>query len=281
MIALIELIPGKIRNRTQGVNPKIEQLFRKIMVNIDGVIFAVSDEESIDIVNLSYETFITKWLHFRSGDVFVDIGAHVGKFVFLASRAVGNQGHVIGVEPHPSNFALLMQNVKSNKAGNVKVFNFAAWDTRCSLKLFVGPNSATSNVNRHNYGNGCFEAQADKMDVLLLNRLHLDKVDWVKIDVEGAEYNVLLGLQETMKRFRPTLIIELWSRNAEKVKALLTELNYSLADYSEVNESESQQYINVLCLPNSLSYKSFMTNDEQGLEMLPYTPLSGLQQNNV
>jgi hypothetical protein len=76
-------------------------------------------------------------------------------------------------------------------------------------------------------------------------------VDWIKIDVEGAEYEVLLGLEETLSRFKPKLIIEVWSKNIENVKALLNRHGYVFVKFSEFGEAQSQCFVDVLCVPAS------------------------------
>lgn len=88
------------------------------------------------------------------------------------------------------------------------------------------------------------------MDKLLVDDLGLNRVDWIKIDVEAAEYEVLLGLEETLYRFKPKLIVEVWLKNLAKVKALLKRHGYSFVKLSEFGKAQSEYYVEVLCAPN-------------------------------
>lgn len=66
----------------------------------------------------------------------------------------------------------------------------------------------------------------------LFKELGLRRVDWIKIDVEGAECEVLLGLIETLKTYRPRMIIEVFNENVEKVKRFMEKYGYGLVRIS-------------------------------------------------
>jgi len=83
--------------------------------------------------------------------------------------------------------------------------------------------------------------QAKPMDELLIHDLNLKRVDWIKIDVEKAEYEVLQGLEKTLSKFKPRLFIEVWSKNVHKVKALLRSYGYSLIIVSNTLGSGSER----------------------------------------
>jgi FkbM family methyltransferase len=191
-----------------------------------------------------------QWLQPKAGEVFVDIGAHLGKHAIAVSKLVGNEGQVIAMEAIPANFTLLKKNIELNKLKNIVSFNLAAWNCRCILKFFEGSTSANANINRYDYGFGCTDVQAERPDKLLLNNIGLKRVDWIKIDVEGAEYEVLLGLEETLSRFKPTLFVEVWSQNMSKVKAFLKKHNYRVDRISEFGEAQSRYYLEALFVPN-------------------------------
>src|SRR5207302_6189282 len=74
----------------------------------------------------------------RRGMTVVDVGAHVGYYTILASRAVGWTGHVIALEPHPVNATLLRANVAQNKRRNVRVLEIAAWSEPANLHMQEG-----------------------------------------------------------------------------------------------------------------------------------------------
>jgi hypothetical protein len=95
------------------------------------------------------------------------------------------------------------------------------------------------------------DVQAKRMDELLIHDLKLRRLDWIKIDVEKAEPEVLHGLEETLSRFKPKLIMEVWSKNMEMVKALLKRYGYSMIMVSNTFGSVSEWCVYLLCIPTA------------------------------
>lgn len=91
---------------------------RVLIVEAYGLKFVV-DENARFIVEEDYEPFLKDVVKLRLGDVFVDVGAHVGKYSFYASRLVGDSGTVITIEPHLGNMANLKKAVSLDKFSNV------------------------------------------------------------------------------------------------------------------------------------------------------------------
>jgi FkbM family methyltransferase len=148
------------------------------------------------------------------GSVFVDVGANVGYYTLLASKLVGSRGLVYAVEPIPSTAAMLRANVKLNGCPNVIVVEKAAWSSRGRLSLRV-PGALYGLVSMFREGKEVV-VEAVPLDEVLNGA---DRIDVVKIDVEGAELEALLGSWEVLKRAR-ALALEL-SRNAGAVLELL------------------------------------------------------------
>lgn len=132
----------------------------------------------------------------RRGWVVVDGGAHMGFYAMRAASMVGAQGKVIAVEPEPANFAILERNIKANRLGNVIAIQAALAD-----KVGLGKLSRTRMSTTH------YLTDLESSDSLTVRALTLDsllqqvglrKVDLVKLDVEGAELQVLEGAKNTM-----------------------------------------------------------------------------------
>lgn len=96
----------------------------------------------------------------------------------------------------------------------------------CNLTLFVGDASGLHSV-KTNFELGHFKVQAKVMDNVLKG-LGIGPVNWIKIDVEGAEYEVLCGLEETISECKPKIVMEVFHQNVEKVKAFMKEHEYGL-----------------------------------------------------
>ena len=209
--------------------------------------FRVKDKVSVGVLDSSYEAANMKKLSLKRGDVFIDVGAHVGKYTVEAAREVGDEGRVISVEPFPSNIAMLKENIGLNRLKNVEIVNMAAWNCSEQLRLFVGDSSAVGGIY-NNFNLNSILVKAEKMD-RIVGDAKLGRVDWVKIDVEGAEYQVLQGIEETLERFKPRLLVEVWQRNKSKVEKLLSEHNYVMNRVSEECEFRNGSYADYLCTP--------------------------------
>jgi len=104
-------------SRTGRLIPKKLKLFmRKTYYHIgrmdeyiikDGIKYYVCDAESYIILNDNFEKEVWRYLTLRKGDIFIDVGAHVGKYTLPAAKIVGNTGKVIAIEPDPANFEAL------------------------------------------------------------------------------------------------------------------------------------------------------------------------------
>ena len=131
----------------------------------------------------------------KAGETVVDVGAAFGFYTILASRCVGSSGKVISMEPQPDIFDLLKKNILLNNIKNVAALNHALYSSKTILKLYnsysVIPERAKENTRAY------LEIEADTMDNAL-STLGVEKVNWIKIDVEGAELEVLKGATKTL-----------------------------------------------------------------------------------
>ena len=110
--------------------------------------FSLIDPESFNIVTPKFEQWMAKYLALKKGDVFLDIGAHIGKYTIQVAKIVGDKGLVISIEPHPENFKVLNKNLLLNQLRNVKTFNIAGWNEKCKLKLYEGKYSGLHSVKK-------------------------------------------------------------------------------------------------------------------------------------
>ena len=153
----------------------------------------------------------------KHGDIFVDVGTNVGYYTILASRLVGVDGKVFAVEPVPSTVKVLKLNVRLNGAENVTVIDKAGWNARTKLKLKISMGEFGLSSHFRNDG---LEVEVDAIPLdEMLAHTNLSRIKLIKIDVEGAEFEVLQGLTETLKCTK-FVILEL-SRKAEACLRLL------------------------------------------------------------
>jgi FkbM family methyltransferase len=134
----------------------------------------------------------------RPGMTVVDVGAHIGYYSRLLSEMVGSQGQVLAFEPDPENFATLTSNLSPPRYSNVQAFNCALSDRDGVLPLHRSlGNSNHSLLAGYTESQETVEVETVTLDAFLAAR-GIDRVDFIKIDVEGAEPLVLAGMTRTI-----------------------------------------------------------------------------------
>src|ERR671914_1772482 len=170
------------------------------------------------IVMTKHEAEIIGLFRPKEGDTVVDVGAHMGRYTITSSKSVGQHGRVIAVEAHPYNFRILYNNLRLNKLQNVSALNCAVYSKKARLKLYL-PDEELGYTMHHslmtNYlvskyskeiERKSMEVEADTLDNLLKVR-GINEVNWIKIDVEGAEYEVLKGAKEILSASKDISIL--------------------------------------------------------------------------
>lgn len=134
------------------------------------------------------------------GDVFYDVGSHIGQFAIPLAKVVGDQGQVIAFEPEAQAYQRLLDHLELNALSNVRVFRQALGERNAAGRLFVGGAACPSLVARE--GDSEQQRAAEEVDIvqgdMLARTEGLPIPCAVKIDVEGYEYSVLRGLQQTL-----------------------------------------------------------------------------------
>jgi FkbM family methyltransferase len=147
----------------------------------------------------------------RPGAVFVDVGANIGYFSVLAASVVGAQGAVFAFEPDPENFRLLRANAELNGLENcITAVEAALAEAQGEGRLFL----SADNLGDHQVYAG--DAPRSSVPIALLNGSqylaeHLQRLDLLKVDTQGAEFQVMAGLLPLLQSLAqtPQIIIEL------------------------------------------------------------------------
>lgn len=192
-----------------------------------------------------FEPHVTRGIKSKlfKGASFVDIGANVGYFTVLGAKAVGAEGTVAAFEPFPPNVTLLYMNVKANHLSNVRIYPFAAAETRTAFVAY----SVDGNAGLREFS-GKLEDMPSR-DIVLSATLDetlswLDRVDVIKIDVEGSEFRALTGAREIIRRHRPIIFSEFLPNalrvasnvSGEEYLELFLKFDYRLSLISEGGE---------------------------------------------
>ncbi len=162
--------------------------------------------------------------YIKPGDWVIDIGANVGYYTKKFSELVGSQGRVLAFEPITETFSILASNVRNFKYNNVTMFNCAVSDNFKTVSMEL----PYFDTGIRNY----FEAKISqntqdslRVIALKLDSLELDvPITFVKIDTEGHEESVLVGMTQLIEKYHPSLMIEI---NSEEIMAKIEALGYS------------------------------------------------------
>jgi FkbM family methyltransferase len=176
--------------------------------------------------------------------VFIDVGANIGRYsLFLAKKFPKLK--VIAIEPDPDAYSALTKGVKVNGLANVIAMNIAISDVNGVTTLFKKYDASLSSIVDSTNTIKTTKVTTKRLDDVV-KELGLGRVDWVKIDVEGAELHVLRGFRGGIARFRPKIIIEVKEFNREGVLNFFRELNY---ECKHIPEDELGEYF--ICIPKS------------------------------
>ncbi|HET7644427.1 MAG TPA: FkbM family methyltransferase [Nitrososphaeraceae archaeon] len=180
----------------------------------------------------------------KKNDLVIDIGAHLGRYALISSNRVGREGKVITIEANPLILEKLKKNLELNQITNTIGLNYAVFSEKTKIKLFF-PREGLKNTiyntimsDRSANSEKFIEVNADTLDNILYTvGIDLEDVNWIKIDVEGAELEVLKGSANTLAKSKDiSILIEI--HNIEHGKTLYEPIINLLNDYNFKKEFE-------------------------------------------
>ena len=232
------------QEKLKSVRFRLLRLFRKRSGTISLPFGAkwVLEESALDsqLQSGSFETAETRFVEafLRSATTVLDIGAHHGYYTLLASMLVGNRGRVFAFEPSPRERNRLERHVQINKCTNVVIEQIALGAETGEADLFLVDGAEdycnslrTPAINAPTHK---VRVSVDTLDQFLI-RNHIPDVDFIKLDVEGAELSVLKGASSLLTQSRPPVfMIEVydirtrpWGYAAREIIQHLTQHTYT------------------------------------------------------
>jgi FkbM family methyltransferase len=190
----------------------------------------------------------------RPGMIALDVGADIGYYSLQMSRLVGPQGRVIAFEPIPAARERLKHNIALNGCTNIEVSEYALGNQEGNVYLEDPFKKSRLNLTKSAAGAGDIKVSIKRLDELI-GDMNLSSVDIIKMDIEGAEHEALLGMENILREYHPILIVEvhnyflpLFGSSSSQLLSWLTSLNYRITpiDSSETEENVTQT---VCCQP--------------------------------
>jgi len=171
----------------------------------------------------------------RAGDICIDVGGNLGYYCLLMASLVGSRGRVITFEPVAENIAVLRENIGLNQLKNVELVNCALGAQQGTMQLIrseEGSVSATPSVRGYAVAGArsTVDVPVNTLDAFLEERKICPTL--VKIDVEGAELDVLRGAVNCLRDARPTVLVEVhgWDEDSSReVRELFSAVNYRIS----------------------------------------------------
>lgn len=199
----------------------------------------------------------------RPGDTVIDIGAYVGTHTLLAANLVGPSGRVFAFEPSPVNYRYLAYHCRKNALNRAHPFQCLVSDRSGERVAFHLLNSGDSTTNSMTFDQlESPEAVSSPKETIEVESVTLDafcaekriKPTFIKIDVEGAEYQVVRGGERVLREDRPTLVLALhppWMPKGTSPQKLWDFLSAAGYDVRSIDGGPAGEptFAEYLCLP--------------------------------
>lgn len=184
--------------------------------------------------------------YFKEGDVLVNVGANIGCY---AKAFVDKASKIICFEPHEEAFMCLKYNLE--KYSNVELYNAALSHDSHMYNVLDG--------YANNIGASVIESSVDSQKyTMTLDELDFDKLNFILMDCEGSEYNVLLGARNTIDKFKPIIVTEVNDRHLQifgssrdQLFLLLDEMGYTYRNIFKGQSLDEVQF-DMICFPKEI-----------------------------
>jgi FkbM family methyltransferase len=216
---------------------------KKVFVN--GGVLHLDRNDSLNLsIYSTFEPFETEFFrnNIKPSATILDVGANIGYYTLLFSKLAGNDGKVIAFEPDRENFVTLSKNISSNKLQNVVAVEAAVTNSNGSIRLYHSKDKGDQRIYDSGDGRKYYDVKAFALDDYLRKSDELE-IDWVKIDIQGAEGYAIEGMKNVIKSNKGIRIIcEFWPMGIERsgygVNKFFDLIDELQLEYRELNESK-------------------------------------------
>lgn len=199
----------------------------------------------IVLISNASEPYAFTFFNPKEGDVVIDVGAHCGKYAVPSGKLVKKTGRVIAFEPIPETHKALKRNIALNELSNVIPLQLATysenrpmWLVGWNLKFHPEPHPATSGNPR-----GCVQVEAVTVDSVL-QKLGIETVDYVKIDVNGGSVDTLKGMSKTLSESPLCkILIEVTADDEKEVEKILSCMGFRAKQIDSFGNTKMFYYV--------------------------------------
>lgn len=211
----------------------------KISGDIDGLKMYLNSKITIQLFVSANKKLFEKLIfekQIKEGDTVLDLGANVGYYTLIAAKLVGDNGRVYAFEPDPLNFSYLQKNIKLNGFDNCIMEQKAISDKNENSKFYLNENDFSMHSMYSTEGTKKnIEIETIKLDGYFNN----NKVDFIKIDIEGGEYWALQGMRSILESNKNIKIFTEFNPN------LLKKSNIKPKEYLDLLEKNNFKLFNI------------------------------------
>jgi FkbM family methyltransferase len=199
---------------------------------------------------LDYEPELLHFLrNLELGNVVFDIGANIGTYAIRSAVTVGHEGHVYAFEPLRQNEEMLRNSILRNNITNITVIKKAVGEETGEILISTGGRCSSASI-LHKVDESSQKVSITSIDDFVRDS-QIPKLDWVKMDIEGAEPSALRGMLQTIKKFRPCFLFENHEGGPDSCR-ILQSLDYSIGCFNANGQFvESKLGSNLFAFPKT------------------------------
>lgn len=255
----VKAISGKNTGITRipfvpGAYDFIVKRFHPAQISVDGMKIYLDKDDSmrLSVFDSPYEKEYALYHRVvKGGWNVIDVGANIGYFTHVFSRLVGEKGRVVAFEPFPEAFALLKKSAEANGLKNVSLEPLALSDTIGKSTLYLSDKNFGDNSLVERKGENGVLIRTTTLDAYAKEK-GITRIDMVKIDTQGAEYEVLKGMAAVIRNFHPAILCEIWPPMSGKEKSLellslLSSEGYTFETEDGAKIEDFKKFVDDLC----------------------------------
>ncbi len=168
----------------------------------------------------------------KEGGIVIDGGAFIGSFAIFAAKKVGPRGRVFAFEPEPQNAEALRRNVEANGLANVKIVQAGLWKGEARLSFSSGGGASAISFSPSQQSGSTSTISTTSIDIFA-KKHNLQRIDFVKMDIEGAEMEAIEGMAGAIRSWHPDLAIACYHERkgkttGELLMPILKRLDYEV-----------------------------------------------------